>query len=315
MSTNSSSILPEYLAYLSLGFKVIMTMMIFLMAGWVIVTIKTTRRLHKPHNIFVANLMITDMILALVNCVMSGIMTVGHIIETGDFITCNVYKFLVHPVLVIHFIFLMISVDKVMAIKFPLKYRKIMTVYVVTIIIAAVWIFSALISLHNLFSNGDSNKVEKFGTCKIGSAFIETILTYALPIFTESVVTISLNIFLAFKAYQVQKQIQKENRLSGFDTQVEALRQKESKISRHKKPLVTLLVIVLGSSFISLLFLIMYISSKFYVNSLVYNDIIDYIINPNIPYIIFLPHPFAYGLYFKQIRKPMMKFLKSMVRV
>ena len=70
----------------------------------------------------------------------------------------------------------------------------------------------------------------KFGTCRFESDFIEIILTYTLPIFIESFVTISLNIFLA---YQVQKKIQEENRSSGFNTQVEALRQKQSKISRH----------------------------------------------------------------------------------
>ena len=47
--------LPAYLAYLSLGFKATSTMIIVVMAGWIIVTIKTTRSLHKIHNIYVGN--------------------------------------------------------------------------------------------------------------------------------------------------------------------------------------------------------------------------------------------------------------------
>ena len=35
--------LPAYLAYLVLGFRVISTVIIVLMAGWIIVIIKTTR--------------------------------------------------------------------------------------------------------------------------------------------------------------------------------------------------------------------------------------------------------------------------------
>jgi len=35
--------LPAYLAYLALGFKVICTGIIVVMAGWIIVTIKSTR--------------------------------------------------------------------------------------------------------------------------------------------------------------------------------------------------------------------------------------------------------------------------------
>ena len=56
--------LPAYLAYLSLGFKVITTVITVIMAGWVIITIKTTRSLCKTHNIFVAQVMATDAISA-----------------------------------------------------------------------------------------------------------------------------------------------------------------------------------------------------------------------------------------------------------
>jgi len=53
-TTDESIHLPAYLAYLSLGFKFIFTVIIMLMAGWIIVTIKTTTSLHKTHNIYVA---------------------------------------------------------------------------------------------------------------------------------------------------------------------------------------------------------------------------------------------------------------------
>jgi len=59
------SVLPELITYLSFGFKLIITTMILLMAGWVFVTIKTTKQLHRSCNIFVANLMIADIVLAL----------------------------------------------------------------------------------------------------------------------------------------------------------------------------------------------------------------------------------------------------------
>ena len=55
--------LPTCLAFLSLGFRVISTMIIVLMAGWVIITIKITRNLHNIHNIFVAHLLATDAII------------------------------------------------------------------------------------------------------------------------------------------------------------------------------------------------------------------------------------------------------------
>ena len=86
--------LPGYLPYLSLAFKWIATLIIVLMAGWVFFTIKTTRKLHKPHNIFVANLMITDIILALLTATQSNIMIIGYATGVGDFISCKVYAVL-----------------------------------------------------------------------------------------------------------------------------------------------------------------------------------------------------------------------------
>ena len=73
------SLLPRYFIYLSLGFKWILSLFILTMAGWVLVTIKTTRRLHKPHNIFVANLMITCIITVIIGTSLSMIVVAGHI--------------------------------------------------------------------------------------------------------------------------------------------------------------------------------------------------------------------------------------------
>ena len=51
------SALPGYVAYLVLFFQLIVTTVDLLLAGWVVYTIKTTRNLHKPHNVFIANLL------------------------------------------------------------------------------------------------------------------------------------------------------------------------------------------------------------------------------------------------------------------
>ena len=118
--------LPAYLAYLSLGFKAISTVIIVLMAGWIIITIKTTRSLQKIHNIYVAHLMAIDVIYVLMRLLLTGTMIIGYFTGMGDFIGCNVFVFLHFPATVINFTFLMISVDKVIAITFPLRYCEIM---------------------------------------------------------------------------------------------------------------------------------------------------------------------------------------------
>ena len=140
--------LPAYLAYLPLGFKAISTVIIVLMAGWIIVTIKTTRRLHKIHNIYAAHLMATNAISALISLLLSGIMIIGYFTGIGDFIGCNVFRFLHFPVTTINFAFLMILVDKVIAVTFPLRYHEIIKPRVVFGIIITKWLLAIALNTH-----------------------------------------------------------------------------------------------------------------------------------------------------------------------
>ena len=156
--------LPAYLAYLSLGFMTISTVIIVLMASWIIVTIKTTRSLHKTYNIYVAHLMATDAISALISLLLTGTMIIGYFTGIGDFISCNVFRFLLFPVIIINLTFLMISVDKVIAITFPLRYHEIMRPRVVFGIITTKWVLAIVLFTHNLFNPKGFTKVPKFGT-------------------------------------------------------------------------------------------------------------------------------------------------------
>ena len=289
------------------------TLIIFLMASSVLFTINTTRRLHRPHNIFVANLMITDMIVAVLFCAMSAIMTIGYAIRAGDFICCNVYYFLFHPIVALHFTMLMISVDKVIAFRFPFKHKRIMTTSVTLSICVILWPLSMP---HLLFNNDDYVEVPEYGICTYGNAFVETITTYATPVFMETIITMSLNVYLAIKAYQVHKQIQKETRLSGSTSQVEALKRKQHKLKHHIKPIKsikTLLVILFRNYSIDVLFLTLYIPGEVLINPTAYHNIMDYIIVPNVTYTTLLLDPFVYGLYFKQVREPMIRVSKRLL--
>ena len=208
--------LPAYLAYLSLGFKAISTVIIVVMAGWIIVTIKTTRSLQKIHNIYVAHLMAIDAISAVINLLLTGTMIIGYSSGMGDFIGCNVFRFLFFPTITINFTFLMISIDKVIAITFPLRYHEIMKPRVVFGIITTKWVLAIALVTHNLFNPKGFTKIAKFGTCHLNDGtFLETLITYIIPMFLTCFVTAVLNIYLTIKAYQVHKHIQEESKLSG----------------------------------------------------------------------------------------------------
>jgi len=315
-ATDDDSIsLPTYFAYLTLGFKIISTVIIMLMTGWIIIAIRTTRSLQNIHNIYVANLMVTDMICVMMSSLLSASLMIGYFTGIGDFIGCNVFKFLLFPVVIINFTFLMISVDKVIAITFPLRYHSIMKPRVVFGIIATKWVLALALFSHNLFNSKGFTKVAKFGTCATNNnSLIESLMTYLLPIFLACFLTTILNIYLTIKTYQIRKKIEKESKLSGGherdNNQLKDLKKKQANIRKHLKPMITLLVVVLGSSSIGLVFPLLYIPTVFLESPAVYEKVMRYIIGPNVGYITLLFHPFVYGLYFKQIRKPMINLIK-----
>ena len=168
---------------------------------------------------------------------------------------------------------------------------------------------------HNLFNCEDFTKVAKFGVCRSNEeALFETSVSILLPIFLACFFTTILNIFLTIKAYQVYKQIQEESKLSGGHNKSnehnKALKKKQTTIKKHLKPTITLLVVVLGTSSIGLLLPLFFIQAVFLT---IYEGVMRYVVVYNLGYFCFLFHPFVYGLYFKQVREPMMRLLKSIV--
>ena len=296
--------------YISLIFKLTLTLIIILMASLVCVTIKKTKRLHRPHNILVANVMIADIVLALWDTIPASISIIGYAAGT-NIIHCGLLNFAYHPVIVYHITFIMISIDKVIAIGLPFKYKNIMTNRVVAGMICLSWVLAILVSFHTLFVSIDL-EVPEFGICvELGRDFLWVILTYAIPILVEAVVTTLLNMYLATKSFQIQKQIQKESRLSGVTSQVEALRQKQCTIKKHMKPILTLLVILLCNSLITLVVISIYIPGRFLVNDSVYHHVMEYVVRPNVIYFSPFLHLVVYGIHFKQIREPMKNMVLS----
>ena len=240
-------------------------------------------------------------------------MTIASLFGLEDFVSCKVFWLPILPACLTGTLYVVISVDKVIAITFPFKYRKIMTPHTVRNIIIVSLALAVLRCIPLIFFGGDSIRVAEYGDCVRVTAFIVPMLAYFLSVMLSSVLTLILNVYLAVKAYQIGKQIQSETRLSGGDSnQVQSLKQKQGNIRKQMKPVITLLVIVMGSIFLGLFFPVLYIPAKFLIDASLYHKIMDYLVLPNVFFLPPLLHPFVYGLYFKLVREPMMKFFKRL---
>ena len=211
----------------------------------------------------------------------------------------------------------MISLDKVIAVTYPLRYRVIMKPWVVFGTITTIWVLALVIFAHNLFNPNGFTKVAQFAACipNDTTMLFITLVTHMLSAYLACLLTVVLDIYLTIKAYQIRKKIQEESQLSGGHSrdidQLKALKKKEATIKKHLKPMITLLVVVLGTSSIGLLFPLLYIPAVYLESPRLYEEFMLYVVTPNIDCIPLLLHPLVYGLYFKQVREPMMRLLKG----
>ena len=312
--------LAGYFPYISLVFKLTATPIILLLSGWVVYTIKTTRHLHIPHNIFVVNLLVAGMITTLIDCFMSSSMIISYVLSVESFISCYALKLQLIPYNTINLSFVIIAADNVITIRFPFKHKRMMTPRVVAAIVSGLWLIAVIPTASTMIFNVDGVlEVPQYGACFYdGNAVVEAIFVFILPIVVASILAIALNVYLALKAFQVLKQIKKESRLTGTTIQSEritSLKKKQRNIKHNRKPIITLLVLILGSTFIPLCLAPLHILGRYYIKSQAYQDIMEYVIVVNIGYIIRFFHPVVYGLYFKQVREPMMACWKRLNKV
>ena len=143
--------LPGFVPYLSLVFKLTITTVVLLLSSWVVYTIKTTRHLHKPQNVLVANLLIARMITTLLDCLLSTTMIISFALGVKFYTGCYMMKPRLAPYYVTNLSLVIIAVDKLIAMAYikthPFKYKKIMTPRAVaslaTTIIGA-WLISVI---------------------------------------------------------------------------------------------------------------------------------------------------------------------------
>jgi len=118
------------------------------------------------------------------------------------------------------------------------------------------------------------------------------------------------------KAYQVYKQIENETRLSGHNSQSDnltVLKKKQHRIRLNRKPIITLLVVISGYIIIVLFFIPLQVLGRLFVSSQVYQDLINNVISPNMELVLQFYSVLVYGLYFKQVREPMMNRLRRFI--
>ena len=303
--------IPEYVDYVSLLYRLASTVFVVGMGSLIISTILQYRSLHNVHNILIINLMVADIINVVAFAFHNIGMTVSYIIGIQDPFRCDIFQFFLFPVIVMMYTFVMLSVEKFIAIKYALRYKAIVTHARVYRAIAIGWITAVLFKLtgliYELIVGVEYDTLSRYGLClQKEPSFIGLLFSVTIPIFLAFFITIPIDVYISIKAYQVYKRIQKEN-----EEDKQASTDKLSEILRQLKPLITLLVTILGSTAIAVIIVIIYSYATITAGR---PSFLTHVILPNMPYLDMSMHMVVYGMYFRKIRQPLCRRLKRVMR-
>ena len=255
---DQGSVLPGYAPYLSLVFKVIATTDILLLSSWVVYTIKTTRSLHKLHNIFVANLLISGMIATLIILTVHCSMIISFHLGVKPFINyCIPYKVVIcGPLLVNNVSLIIIAADKVIVVTFPSLHKRIVTSCVAAAVIQGTWLIAIILTSYITIIDVDNvTNIPEYGVCIFeGNAYIAVAYISLIPVVAAGILTIIFNIQLVVKASLVYRKIETEVKPAGTDSQsakIATMKNKLKNITRDTKPITTILVVTACSILIS----------------------------------------------------------------
>ena len=315
LSADSQNI-PGYLTYFILVYRLFSAVFVIGMSGLIVSTIIKVRALHNVHNIFIANLMVSNIVVTAATTFQTTGMMFSYIFDIQDLFRCDVLYLLQFPFFVIVYTFVMLSVDKVIAIKFTLRYNSIVTRRRAYIAIAICWIIALLFRIirliYELTTGIEYDKSSQFGSCFIEQqqSLLVSLFTSIFPIFLACAITIILDVYLSIKAYQMYKKIQKES-----GEEIEVFKDKLNQIFRQLKPMITLLVTILGSLAITVIASVVYIYAKtLRVENESYQTFLKHILVYNLGVLSSIVHPVVYGLYFRDIRRPLCNKVKRIVQ-
>ena len=206
----------------------------------------------------------------------------------------------------------MLSVEKFIGINYALRYKAIVTHRRVCQVIAGNWIIAVLFRftrlVYELIVDIEYDKYSQFGTCSIEQSYaFLNLFTTIIPLFLACFIAITLDIYLSIKAYQMYKKFQGNN---GERLQMP---NDKNRTNLHLKPIITLLITILGNVAITAIVSIMYVLTLI-MEKTSYQMFVRQVIIPNSAQFTVILCSLVYGLYFSKIRRSLCRRFKHMMQ-
>ena len=320
--------LPIVFSYLILLFRIFSTVFVTVIDIAVsVVVVKEKDQFKGRHVLLIVNLMVSGIVSAVNATIQSSIMIISYIAGMDDPIRCDVLFATLSTFHVNGFAFLMLGIDKFIALVFPLRYNSIVTNGIVYIMIFVSWGISVITSVVRFFVNKKYKKSSRYGVCvPTQESFASLMINFIMPIFFSLLLAFIIDIYssvLACKRNYQRRQHDvervRDNSLPQCSSTNRLARLKENLdriTGNNVKAIVAVLIALASNGLLGFLSPLLFVSAQSLETGQgeTYKFYVEHIFIPNIAYIFLITYSLIFSLYFKIIRTPLWKLMKRLCK-
>ena len=190
---------PEYLSYTLVCIVLMSIPVVIVPALWAIVIIVKNKKLQTNNNIFLINLLLADVGLAVSLLCVDGLLTVLYLLGVNVDVDCRI---IVIPTVIFviasKLMFVPTCMDRFIHIAFPFSYKRIVTTRAIMTTIITLWIAAVVITIL-IFLNQPFEYIPSVGRCQLTQTNIPLLLIYLLCYFIPIVVITITSIYLCHR--------------------------------------------------------------------------------------------------------------------
>ena len=303
IGSQSDGPVPLYLTYLKMFMLSILVPSVTIPAVMVIRIILKNAVLKTRNNIFLVNLLIADVCIALVRWLLNTTLMIPYLLGFNITINCTIYFVpMLGLVMATKLMFVPLSVDRFVHIAFPFSYKKIMTTKVIAITISSLWLLSIFVSTVSVVNQPPTTYIPSLGACRIESTSPLFHFILAGLVFISAVLNTITSIYLRYRIIKSNKFFHSVKRSAAEEQKsIKAGRLVEI-LQEQIRP--TLSVFIAGGvdGVLNMIHVIIYFVVYFNFSNTGTLYITHFLLIP-IQLCQSLSHILSYGLYNKEIRK------------
>ena len=196
----TAMVVPKYVSYTMLFIDSMSIPVVIVPSLMAIAIIVKNKRLQTNNNIFLINLLFTDIGFALALCCYNGLLTVLYLLGVNRDVDCRIIVIPVMTLLIANkLMFIPMCVDRFIHIAFPFSYKRIVTTKAIIITIITLWMVAIVVSISLFIEPNAFDYIPSLGTCKRNQINIPALLIFLLCFITPIVLITITSIYLRYR--------------------------------------------------------------------------------------------------------------------